>query len=266
MKRLTNILVATDLGAAGDQAIEAGREWARRHGARLAVVHVLPERGGHDEANTALAKLLPDADIRVVEGHAADRILDVAIETSADLIVLGGREASGARWVFGSVAEKIVARAQVPVLVARPERPGAILAATDFSEPSLPAVRAAQDVARRSGAPVIIMHCIERASGVDAISMLGNPLGADRDAVEAARERLREICNASPDDDSGKVVVGDPAASILRLSEDLPASLVVVASQGRTGLSRLLVGSVAAKVAREAQCSVLVVRLRNEAQ
>ena len=46
MKRLTNILVATDLGVAGEQAIEAGAEWARRHGARLAIVHVLRERGG----------------------------------------------------------------------------------------------------------------------------------------------------------------------------------------------------------------------------
>lgn len=264
MKPLTNILVATDLGVAGEQAIETATDWARGHGARLSIVHVLRGRDGHDEAKRTLAARVPDADIHILpaERKAADGILDVALETSADLIVLGGREASGARWVFGAVAESIVSRARVPVLVARPARPGGILAATDFSEPSLPAVRAAEEVALRTGAAVTIIHCIERVSGVDAISMLTNPLGADPDAVEAARERLRQIANASPEEDDGIVVVGDPATEILRASEDLPASLVVVASHGRTGLARFLVGSVAAKVAREAHCSVLVVRLK----
>jgi nucleotide-binding universal stress UspA family protein len=91
--------------------------------------------------------------------------------------------------------------------------------------------------------------------------MLSNPSGVDRDTVAAARSRLAEMCNVSPEDDSARIVLGEPGVAIVSLAEELPASLVVVASHGRTGFKRLILGSVAAHVAREAACSVLIVRL-----
>lgn len=267
MKDPTNILVATDLGVAGDQAIDTGLAWARRYNATLNVVHVVKDHSKRAEVTRTLVERIQShgvtsGEVHLTEGKPADGILEIAGRTHADLVVLGGREATGARWLFGAVAERVVSHAKIPVLVARPDRAGPILATTDFSEPSMPAVRAAHDLARRTPAPIVIAHCLERASGMDALGMLTNPTGADSEMIEAARAQLQAVCDASRDHDTGRILVGDPAAAILSLSEELPASLIVLASHGRTGVTRLLVGSVAEKVAREAHCSVLVVRLK----
>ena len=54
---------------------------------------------------------------------------------------------------------------------------------------------------------------------------------------------------------------GDPATEIVRYAQDAAMDLIVMGTHGRTGLERLLMGSVAEKVMREAPCSVLVVKL-----
>ena len=270
MKTNARILVATDLGDAGDQAIETAVAWSRHFQGAMTVVHVAPHAQGHDQARARLAERIAaltaeaDIDLRVTHGAPADQILALADEVSADLIVLGGREAGGMRWIFGSVADRVLTRARIPVLVARPAGNASphILAATDFSEPSLPAVAAAHEVSRRFSAPVTIVHVIESDDHHSGISALTRQEGADPEVISAARARLREICNQSPETDTSRVVVGDAARNILQLAERLPASLVVVASNGRRGLARFVVGSVAARLVRDASCSVLVVRLR----
>ena len=59
------------------------------------------------------------------------------------------------------------------------------------------------------------------------------------------------------------VYPGDPATEILRLAEDVGADLIVVGTHGRVGVKRLVMGSVAEQVTREARCPVLVMRRRN---
>ena len=54
---------------------------------------------------------------------------------------------------------------------------------------------------------------------------------------------------------------GDPAGEIVRYATDAGIDLIVMGTHGRTGLERLLLGSVAEKVMRDANCSVLVVKL-----
>lgn len=269
MKTHARILVATDLGVAGDQAIETGAAWSRRYSGTLIVAHVA-RAGAEAAARIALDERVravtqqEGVELRVVQGATADSILAVAEEVSADMIVLGGRERSGLRWVFGAVAERVVARSPVPVLVARAEEERAphILAATDFSEPSLPAVAAARQVAHELAAPVTIVHCIERDAAHSGIGALTSLEGADPEVLAAARTRLRELCEQSPEKDTSRVLVGDPARSIVDLAEQIKASLVVVASRGRSGVARFVLGSVASRVVRDAPCSVLVVRLR----
>jgi nucleotide-binding universal stress UspA family protein len=57
-----------------------------------------------------------------------------------------------------------------------------------------------------------------------------------------------------------RVLVGDPREALMRLAEEEHADLIVVGSHGRTGLSKLLLGSVSSHVVTHAQCSVLVVK------
>ncbi len=273
------ILVATDLAVAGDAAIEAAHAWCQARGGVMVITHVVatPDTDG-DDHSIALAPFVDRVEervravtgkepgtyeVRVVEGKAADTVLAVATEVSADMIVLGGREPGGKRWIFGSVAERVVTHAAVPVLVARPHAgSGHIVAGTDFSEPSLPAVRAAHEAARATHGKVTIVHVVEPSTAhYSAIGTMTNVSGGDPAQIAIARAKLRALCEESPEQDSARIVVGNPAEQLLAVAAEVDASLVVVASRGRSGLARFVMGSVAGRVVRDAPCSVLVVRL-----
>ncbi|MCS7054964.1 MAG: universal stress protein [Thermoflexales bacterium] len=72
----------------------------------------------------------------VLEGPVADAILDRAEETNADLIVMSTHGRSGMeRWLLGSVAEKVVRGARIPVMLVRPKQPGAPATAADAAQP-----------------------------------------------------------------------------------------------------------------------------------
>jgi nucleotide-binding universal stress UspA family protein len=72
-------------------------------------------------------------------------------------------------------------------------------------------------------------------------------------------EQIRPLDAAIPV--SHVLLVGDPASEIVRYGRDAGINLIVMGTHGRTGLERLLLGSVAESVLREANCSVLVVKL-----
>ena len=82
---------------------------------------------------------------------------------------------------------------------------------------------------------------------------------ADREYWRAQLEQIRPTDPGIPV--SHVLLDGDPAAEIVRYARDAGMDLVVMGTQGRTGLDRLLLGSVAEKVLRDAHCSVLVVKL-----
>lgn len=90
------------------------------------------------------------------------------------------------------------------------------------------------------------------------------------DVTDNIREQLRSFIEAgvrpagvSAIKVNAHVYPGDPATEILRLAEDMRADLIVVGTHGRVGVKRLLMGSVAEEVMREAHCPVLVMRPRH---
>jgi len=91
------------------------------------------------------------------------------------------------------------------------------------------------------------------------------PTTIRRDYVEEALLQLRELV---PPFFSGlwetEVASGAPADTIVRLARERQADLIVMGTHGCTGLSHVLLGSVAEKVAREAPCPVLIIRYRTD--
>jgi nucleotide-binding universal stress UspA family protein len=123
-----------------------------------------------------------------------------------------------------------------------------ILYPTDFSSYSNQAYFHAVALAENHGAQLTILY-VYQDSGSDA----------DRAYWQEQLEQIRPL-------DPGIVVrhvflQGDPAVEIVRYARDSAADLIVMGTHGRTGLERLLMGSVAEKVMRDAPCSVLVVKL-----
>src|SRR5919109_1002235 len=171
------ILCATDLSDAADAALSQGYAISKQIGVPVSVSHVLPEafnvrvlfphEAGIDtsfqaeltrKATTAVRTRLgavmgsesESIPVQIETGTAHAGILAVAERLGAGLIVVGP----------GGTALRVARSASAPVLVARPSATGAaVLGATDFSDPSLPAVRMAEAEARRRGVRLRLVHC-----------------------------------------------------------------------------------------------------------
>ena len=136
-----------------------------------------------------------------------------------------------------------------------------ILYTTDLSELSEIAFPLAYSLARDHHARLIVLHVVP--AGTYAIVNLAT-LGLGESPQQFEDKLRHELQRVQPPDDcvkmEYKLVEGDPAASIVKVAEDTPCDLIVLGTHGRTGLRRLLMGSVAEHVLRKAPCSVLVVK------
>jgi nucleotide-binding universal stress UspA family protein len=183
------------------------------------------------------------------------------------MIALGTHGRRGiSRLLLGSTADQVVRAAHCPVLVARPARSGAVLAAVDFSDPGMPVIESAAAEAKRRSAKLVVMHAMEQPrEGDAAMGLLGALPAIETSQVHGQRRALAaEILNGALArlHVQGEITIADEDAAqeTLRLAEALPAALVVVGTHGRRGLSRWVLGSMASRIVEGAPCSVLIVR------
>jgi nucleotide-binding universal stress UspA family protein len=139
-----------------------------------------------------------------------------------------------------------------------------ILHATDFSPASRPAFRAAVALARRDRRPLRLVHAHVPPSPF-AVGTAVPPtwMVLERRARRAARHALaRWLAEARRRGvrTSGEIVDGPPAEAIVRAARRIRAGVIVIGTHGRTGMRRLLMGSVAGRVLRLARCPVLSLR------
>lgn len=284
------VLIASDLSEASDEAVRQGV--ARAAGGEIALCHVMPELGTHallaqqyeEDLNKQLQvqpriaealqgqveRLAPQvgatAEVFIEQGSAYDQILARAEQWQAQLIAVGTHGRTGLRrLLLGSVADQIVRAAHCPVLVARSEREGAILAATDLTDPALPAIELAAAEAARTGRKLVVMHAMETREGDAAMGLLGALPALDTPETLAARRELASAIIQTALQRLGaqaQVVIAaeDALRETLELAESLPAALIVVGTHGRSGLSRVVLGSMTARLIEHAPCSVLVAR------
>jgi nucleotide-binding universal stress UspA family protein len=133
-----------------------------------------------------------------------------------------------------------------------------ILCPVDFSTNDEAALATAASLARDTGATVVILHVEEPPLAYGA----GHLYYGDPDPT---RDDLREMLEAVKPGDPGvpyehRLTTGDPANAIVREAEAEKVDFVVMSTHGRTGLGRLLMGSVAEAVVRRANCPVLTVK------
>lgn len=141
-----------------------------------------------------------------------------------------------------------------------------IVVPTDFSDLANAAIPVAFALARDHKARVVLVHVLEAI-------VIPNPLYATyypmptpeqmRKAESASAEALKKLVPAEHRDKvevTALAVHGEPASELGRIAREEMASLIVIASHGRTGLKHLVLGSVAERVLRAASCPVLIVR------
>jgi nucleotide-binding universal stress UspA family protein len=133
-----------------------------------------------------------------------------------------------------------------------------ILHPTDFSQQADAAFSLACSLARDYDARIVVVHVVVPPRPIYGDGMVLPPFQTPQ---EPLRAKLHELTRReSKTQVEEQLLEGDPAMEILRLAEETKCDLVVMGTHGRTGLGRLLMGSVAEQVVRKAQCPVLTVK------
>ncbi len=139
-----------------------------------------------------------------------------------------------------------------------------ILLATDFSPASRPAVREALGLAGATGAPLVIAHVLEEPipfspEGYVLPRVYDELAQAVRAQAQKKMQALLGHARKAGVQASGLLLRGAPHEAIVRAARTHGAGRIVVGTHGRSGVSRLILGSVAAKVIAAATCPTLVV-------
>ena len=283
------VLVGTDLTDAAEDALRAGAELARALESRLVVCHVIPELlpdgslfdefrtanlQAHDSILARARRAVQEHLDAVLTGSDADGV-DVVLETGTPHVGLlrqAERVGAGVLVIWpGPAATDVVRHAATTVLVVRRSPRGPVVGASDFSDPSLPALRAAADEARRRGAPLHFLHALdiapfaERRPPAAAMPYLQDKSWVALEGLDElrarAKRRLEEALHHSGLPGETALVPGSATEVIVRYAESVGAELVVVGTHGRSDFKLLTLGSTAAWVIEHAPCSVMVVRL-----
>ncbi len=286
MKLLERIVVHVDFGPRTDDVVAMSAFLAGKFRSKIHLLHVLPcpEPAApefkeimvmaREEATRRLDQLrirlseagAADVEVHLAEGTPFDRIAGVADELDANLIVVGSEKwDKGERARLGTTAERLCRRSSRPVWVVASGNSGApttILCPVDCSPPSRRALRNAIHMARRFNARLCVLHVVRSLSGFSGL-IPGVQSGMEQKHVESGRYRFDSFL-AEFDfhgvDWERLVRQGEPADVIVGTSFEVAAELLIMGSVGRTGLSRILLGSVAGKVARALPCSVVMVK------
>ena len=218
---------------------------------------------------------MPGVGVETVVSEAPEayrEILAQAERLHADLIVLGTHGRSGfERWFLGSVTEKVLRKAQAPVMTVPPKAPHAmnrgpaafarIVCALDFSDCSKVALDYALSLAQENNAALTLTHVIEtRPLYADFAPSVTIDIAA---WTREARERLHAMV---PDAvrQAGTVAEivheGTPYREILRVAADAEADLIVLGVHGRGAADLFVFGSTTHHVIRQARCAVLTLR------
>ena len=283
-KQTGPILLATDLSARGDRALDRALQLAKERGTQLIVLHVMEPHGGTARLTTPVWRRLSadhkalaerelaedlaasgvSTEVVVVSGDPLVRILETADAYGCSLIVTGtARDETLGRLLLGNTVEKLARQARQPVLVVknRPRRPYRdVLVATDFSAGSRQALRAALYLVPE--ADLTLFHAYD-------VPFQGKNVpdeAVTRNFYKAAEQNSREFLAETPElaeRARPKVVLecGQPETVLSEYSFNHRSDLVVTGTHGRTGILRTAIGSVAERLLESLPSDVLIVRL-----
>ncbi|MDH5327161.1 MAG: universal stress protein [Gammaproteobacteria bacterium] len=190
----------------------------------------------------------------ILLGHGDDpytEIVDQADASAMDMIVMGRRDkADLLRAMIGSTTEKVIGHTHSNVMVVPRNtaiKGNGILLPVDGSRNSQEAAATVVNLVKQCPAPVTIISVATDESQLD-----------DAKALASQHQAQLENLDVKVAVD---VRVGRPDEAIMACAKDHSTDLIVMGSHGRTGLERLLVGSVSERVIGQAECPVLVVKL-----
>jgi nucleotide-binding universal stress UspA family protein len=289
-KNLKTIVIGTTLTPGSEGIVRTGAAIARATGASPWLVHAFAppafpsELGvvdGHwievqtQELNQRLMRQARQAGLEELPGFSSGQaflalgaahheIVDLARRVQADLIVVGASEAGAIHRAFlGSTADRVVRKAPCPVFVVRSETafpPAQALIPVDLSPASANALRWGVSFLRQTGGGTPIETTALFV--LNPLEVAGSLQFTESQMARFAREEMHRFVAANAPSAGAvacRVVSGYPREEILFATTEQQEDLVILGTHGRSGLERMMIGSVASQVLERAFCNVIVV-------
>jgi universal stress protein E len=278
------ILAATDFSTRSQRALRRAGQLAQAQAAELAIIHVVdddqPQRLVEMEVRESermLAELTSAVselrDVRchpmVVKGDPFDAIVRTAAAQRADLIVMGAHRKQLLRDIFvGTTIERVIRAGHHPVLMVNNEVNApyeVVLTPVDLSDASANAIRGARTVGLIGGARLEILHAFLPV-GKGKMSMAGLDQADIDEYVSSERQEVTEDLTAFLlENDLGglgaslRVEEGGAFEAISAGVDRMRPDLLVIGTHGRSGLLKVLLGSVTEEVLRSVDVDILAV-------
>jgi nucleotide-binding universal stress UspA family protein len=279
----STILVPLDGSPLSEEALEYAVRFARDEQVRIVLARVVSagsDAQALDAAQTYLERVADhwgsaalNVETRVLRGSASAELVSLASTLPAELVVLSTHGRSGVgRSIYGSVADDVVRRATTPVVLvpngALPpwaaEQPPKILVTLDGSELAEAILEPIQRLAAVQRAELALLQVIEWPPPAAVLDYGGTWYGIDPDRdlkegrayVESVAQRLRPSVASV----TTRVGLGRMPDRILEVAREEHVNLIGMATHGRGGLTRLVMGGTAADVVQRADVPLLLVR------
>ncbi|MDO5654654.1 MAG: universal stress protein [Flavobacteriaceae bacterium] len=279
MKIVNHILAAVDFRQSSEVIVQNSIEMARKFNAKLYFTYVLPDDIKQEKVSSLVEKAALEqleqisnqaknhgiemGDPVLKHGEYSENVILAAQETGANLVIIGsGEKKKGDSFPLGTTAGKIIRKSFVPVLVIKNNESlnqiNRILCPVDFSEESSAALNNAIAVARIFDAKLLIMSVY--TPFVQTITRIDPDEVNQQRNLEQAQELQLFLEKHTLINLEYEIEIrgGNPADEILDVINKKEIDLLVMGTTGKSGISKILLGSVAEKVTREVACSFII--------
>ncbi len=282
MKIIERILLAQDFSKSSENLVATAMELAKIFNCEVVPMHVLPDNLTNEKVKLLLqeaaakklqetAKKLNAEDVKTGDtvlafGSISEEIVEAAVNVNANFILTGsGDTQKGQKFLLGTTTKRVIQKSEKPVFVIKENVPlnvQHILCPVDFSTTSKRSLKNAITMAHRFKAELTILSvCESQSSGWFWSEKESTLVNDDACSGHKAKfESFLEGINLSGLQYNKEIRKGNPAEEILNTISEKMIDLLVMGTTGKTGLNRLIIGSVTEKVVREVPCSFITLK------
>ncbi len=282
MELLKRILVATDLSESSENVLENAIDMAKVFESEVALIYVLPAAMGSKKASellhefaakqlNALTEKIKTQGVAAMDpileqGDFSEKIIEASEKINANIIFAGAGEKSKKEAILlGSNAEKIIKKSNKPVFIIKNETSLSIkkiLCPVDFSNQSKRALKNAITLAHRFEAELIIISVY----GLSDLFPIRNQLKMDEHLEYLRKNHESDLEAFLKGSTFGglkltkEIRQGEPASEILKAIKEYETDLLIMGTTGKSGINKILIGSVTQKVIREIPSSFITLK------
>lgn len=282
MNPIKDLVLAVDFTEHSNITLQSAINFCKESNSTLSLIHVISEYGKNLETITkdsnykmdeivknVLKEKITVPHVKVVTGNIEDHVVVFAEAINANAIVIGSGNYHNKKHRLGGHAEAILRQSTVPVLIIKniiTPLKGKIACPIDLSPTSDNVLNAAIEYAKYVGGEIVVIHAVEPLvygySGTDF-----NHVYADQNFFKDEAVALDEFLKTYDFKDvpyTKKVLLGTAGYEVSEYIKKYPFVMTIMSSASRSGISRLILGSVAESVTRNIDSPCLVLKTKSE--